>query len=198
MSESRWRPDARMSLQVLVLLVVELAEHPLEQHLGEADDRVERRAQLVRHVGEELATCAGWRPRAAGSCPRSRGTAARSGWPGPTGWRTSAAARRRAAAKSPGASRLTTSAPTICVLAEQRHGEQRAVAEAQRGRRGRCCRRRRVGDVGDLDGSRVIGRAGRPRPRPSERRRAQGRRRTRSGNRCGGPQVELLGASSYS
>ena len=26
----------------------------LQQHLGEADDRVERRAQLVRHVGEEL------------------------------------------------------------------------------------------------------------------------------------------------
>ena len=26
----------------------------LEEHLGEADDRVERRAQLVAHVGEEL------------------------------------------------------------------------------------------------------------------------------------------------
>jgi hypothetical protein len=41
-------------LQVLVLLIVECAEHPLEQHLGEADDRVERRPQLVGHVGEEL------------------------------------------------------------------------------------------------------------------------------------------------
>ncbi len=41
-------------LQVLLLLVVELAEHALEQHLGEADDGVERRAQLVGHVGEEL------------------------------------------------------------------------------------------------------------------------------------------------
>ena len=40
--------------QVLELLVVDLAEHLLAQHLGEADDRVERRAQLVRHVGEEL------------------------------------------------------------------------------------------------------------------------------------------------
>jgi hypothetical protein len=40
--------------QVLELLVVDLAEHLLRQHLGEADDRVERRAQLVRHVGEEL------------------------------------------------------------------------------------------------------------------------------------------------
>ena len=41
-------------LEVIVLLFVELAEQPLEQHLGEADDSVERRAQLVRHVGEEL------------------------------------------------------------------------------------------------------------------------------------------------
>ena len=41
-------------LQVVVLLVVEVAEQALEQHLGEADDRVERRAQLVRHVGEEF------------------------------------------------------------------------------------------------------------------------------------------------
>jgi hypothetical protein len=40
--------------QVLELLVVDLAEHLLRQHLGETDDRVERRAQLVRHVGEEL------------------------------------------------------------------------------------------------------------------------------------------------
>ena len=40
--------------QVLELLVVDLAKHLLAQHLGEADDRVERRAQLVRHVGEEL------------------------------------------------------------------------------------------------------------------------------------------------
>ena len=40
--------------QVLELLVVDLAEHLLGEHLREADDRVERRAQLVRHVGEEL------------------------------------------------------------------------------------------------------------------------------------------------
>jgi hypothetical protein len=41
--------------KVLGLLVVDLAEHPLVEHFREADDRVERRAQLVRHVGEELA-----------------------------------------------------------------------------------------------------------------------------------------------
>ena len=80
-------------LQVVVLLLVELAEHPLEQHFGEADDRVERRAQLVRHVGEELATCAGSRSRAAGSCPGSRGTAARSRSRSPPGRRTCAGGR---------------------------------------------------------------------------------------------------------
>src|SRR2546428_9052293 len=41
--------------QVVLLLVVELAEHPLEEDLGEPDDGVERRAQLVAHVREELA-----------------------------------------------------------------------------------------------------------------------------------------------
>ena len=41
--------------EVLRLLVVDLAEHALGQHFREADDRVERRAQLVRHVGQELA-----------------------------------------------------------------------------------------------------------------------------------------------
>ena len=45
-------------LEVLVLLVVEVAEHPLDQHLGEADDRVKRGAQLVGHIGEELALVA--------------------------------------------------------------------------------------------------------------------------------------------
>ena len=39
---------------VLVLAIVELAEHPVQQHLREADDRVERGAQLVGHAGEEL------------------------------------------------------------------------------------------------------------------------------------------------
>ena len=51
---SRCRPDEWMSLQVVVLLLVDVAEQALEQHFGEADDGVERRAQLVRHVGEEL------------------------------------------------------------------------------------------------------------------------------------------------
>ena len=52
--ESRCWPDSWMSCEVFVLLLVQLAEHPLRQHLREADDGVQRRAQLVRHVGEEL------------------------------------------------------------------------------------------------------------------------------------------------
>ena len=41
-------------LQVLGLLLVHLPEHPLGQHLREAEDRVQRRPQLMGHVGEEL------------------------------------------------------------------------------------------------------------------------------------------------
>ena len=41
-------------LQVLGLLLVHLAEHPLGQHLGEAEDRVQRGPELMRHVREEL------------------------------------------------------------------------------------------------------------------------------------------------
>ncbi len=39
---------------VLGLFLVKLAEQSLAQDFGEADDGVERRAQLVRHVGEEF------------------------------------------------------------------------------------------------------------------------------------------------
>src|SRR2546425_3313377 len=37
------------------LFVIDLAEHPLREDFREANDGVKRRAQLVRHVGEELA-----------------------------------------------------------------------------------------------------------------------------------------------
>ena len=43
-----------MSFEVLFLLLVQLAEHPLAQHLREPDDGVQRRPQLVGHVGQEL------------------------------------------------------------------------------------------------------------------------------------------------
>jgi hypothetical protein len=38
----------------LVLLLVQVSEHPFAQDLREPDDRVQRRPQLVGHVGEEL------------------------------------------------------------------------------------------------------------------------------------------------
>ena len=41
-------------VEVLGLLLVDLAEQLLAQHLREAADRVQRRPQLVRHVGQEL------------------------------------------------------------------------------------------------------------------------------------------------
>ena len=47
-------PRAADVLDVLLLALVEIAEHAVEQHFGEADHGVERRAQLVRHAGQEL------------------------------------------------------------------------------------------------------------------------------------------------
>ena len=41
-------------VQVLRLLLVGRPEHPVQEHVREADHGVERRAQLVRHAGEEL------------------------------------------------------------------------------------------------------------------------------------------------
>ena len=111
-------------LQVGRHLAVDLAE----DHLVEAEDGVQRRAQLVAHAGEELATCAGSRPRAAGPSPRSRGTAARSGSPAPTGSRRSSAASTISGANAPGVLPLTRQRADDVLLAQQRHGEQRAVA----------------------------------------------------------------------
>ena len=57
MSERRWLAEERMSSRYSCLLRVHLAGHPLAQHLREADDRVQRRPQLVRHVGQESDLC---------------------------------------------------------------------------------------------------------------------------------------------
>src|SRR5262249_62099581 len=42
-------------LQVLALFLIDLPEQSLEEHLGKADDRVQRSPEVVGHVGEELA-----------------------------------------------------------------------------------------------------------------------------------------------
>ena len=54
MSVSRSVPDEWMSLRVLNLLRREIACRVVGQLLAENQDRVERRPQFVRHVGEEL------------------------------------------------------------------------------------------------------------------------------------------------
>src|SRR2546428_3867053 len=41
-------------LQIFGLLLVQLTEHVFEQDIGKPDDGVQRRAELVRHAGEEL------------------------------------------------------------------------------------------------------------------------------------------------
>ena len=47
-------PGGKNVVDIFILLLVQLAEEFFQQHFREADDRVERRAQLVRHVGEKL------------------------------------------------------------------------------------------------------------------------------------------------
>src|SRR5882672_971179 len=41
-------------LQILRLLLVQLPKEPFSEHLRKADDGVERSAQFVAHVGQEL------------------------------------------------------------------------------------------------------------------------------------------------
>ena len=40
--------------QVFLLTLVQITEHPLEQHLGESDHGVQRCSQLVRHAGQKV------------------------------------------------------------------------------------------------------------------------------------------------
>ena len=54
-SESRWLPEERMSSTYSSCFSFSSPNSLFSQHLGEAENRVERRAQLVRHVREELA-----------------------------------------------------------------------------------------------------------------------------------------------
>ena len=54
-SDSRWLPDERMSSRYSSCFSLISPNSRCAQHLREADDRVQRRAQLVRHVRQELA-----------------------------------------------------------------------------------------------------------------------------------------------
>ena len=53
MSDRRWRPRTGCR-RCTRLVSVELAEQSLAQDFRETDDGVERRAQLMRHVGEKF------------------------------------------------------------------------------------------------------------------------------------------------
>ena len=53
-SASRCRAAPQHAVERLDLVLALEIAGVLQQHLGDADDRVERRAQLVAHVGEEL------------------------------------------------------------------------------------------------------------------------------------------------
>src|SRR2546428_620832 len=63
-------PRGQDDADVLGLLVVQLAEHAVVEHLREADDRVEGRAELVGHVGEELGLVAAGPPPPPAQRPR--------------------------------------------------------------------------------------------------------------------------------
>ena len=54
MSESRWFPLSKMSPMNPRCCVGHLAHQAVLEHVGEADDGVQRRPQLVRHGGEEF------------------------------------------------------------------------------------------------------------------------------------------------
>ena len=53
-SSSRCLPDVQMSRRYSSWRSLRSPNIPVEEHLGEADDRVERRPELVRHAREEL------------------------------------------------------------------------------------------------------------------------------------------------
>ena len=54
MRPSRWVPGALHALERLLRLFRAEPRRVGDHHLGEPDDGVERRAQLVAHIGEEL------------------------------------------------------------------------------------------------------------------------------------------------
>ena len=54
MMPSRWRRVGVHPGEALRLLALERPQHALQEHARVAEDRVERRAELVGHVGEEL------------------------------------------------------------------------------------------------------------------------------------------------
>ena len=157
-SSSRWRPGVADVPHVLVLPLVELAEHPVEQHVGEADDRVERRAQLVRHARQELGLVPAGDLELRASSARARGTGGRCGWRRPTGSRASRAGRTVSSANAPGGAPAHDERADDLVA---RGAAGRPRASASRGARStsRCGSRGRRGR-GRAPGAAAAGRRG--------------------------------------
>ena len=106
-------PRAPDVAEVLLLTVVDLAEHAVEQHLREPDHGVERGAQLVRHAGEELGLVPADHLQLAGLVLQLAEQTGVEDRQRRIGWRTSAAVRSVSSGKSPARNRRTTSTPTM-------------------------------------------------------------------------------------
>ena len=151
-------------LEVLVLFLVQLPEHPLDQHLEEPDDGVEGRAQLVRHVGEELRLVVAGRldlgtlvrdlMEEAGVLYRQCGLG---------GKRLEDIHDRRR--KHAGCLPVEGQAPDDLVLAKQRYGEECPVAEPDERVADAALVSPGLGDVG----RRTMGRSGPSAPEESSR-----------------------------
>ena len=147
-SSSRCLPGAADVAQVLLLALVEVAEHALEQHLGEADDGVERRPQLVRHAGQELGLVPA-RDLELGALALQLAEQPRvEDGERPTGWRRSPAGRRsrRRTRRASCGARQRADDP---VLAQHGHRDDRAPPASCRTLQVRVERppRRRSGDL---------------------------------------------------
>ena len=135
--------------EVLLLALVDVAEHPLEQHLGEPEDGVERRPQLVRHAREELRLVPAGQLRARRSAPASS-RKSRAFSRASADWLANVSSRSRVSSvKSPVRLRRTMSDPTIW--------SSRSIGTATRERQPSSCRICRCGsssdrvEVGDRD-----------------------------------------------
>ncbi len=109
------------------------ARRVADHHLGQPDDRVERRAQLVAHAGDELRLVLARHLRAAGSCPRSPSNR-RAFWIASTDWAAKVFSRsivlRRGTGPAPCAGHHQ-GADQLARIRKQRHHQESPVAGTQ-------------------------------------------------------------------
>ena len=151
-------PRLQDVLQVFSLLLVDLAEHPLRQNFREPDDGVERGAQLVRHVGEELRLVPARRLKLGAlvrDLPEETGVLDGQGRLGGERLQDIHDLGRKLAGRLP----IEGQAADDLVLAEQGYGEERPIAESDERVPEAALVGPGLGDVGDLDGLAHLGRA---------------------------------------